>query len=313
MQYFDISNLTFKHIQIFLAAAKYENFSQAANALNVTQPLISRTISLLEQELGFPLFTRERRRVILSPAGRNLYDQWQRLYSFMEKSLESAYSIHASRSILTISDDWISSKSKYLIPISNVYSAQHPEVELHIDQMSPGDIVAAVTTGLSDVGFLMEPELVRLKGTDTEQRVLSESPFCADLAPSHPLFNRDRLTLQDFEGVPITLMSNSVGSIYTKAIMDLFLRAGVTPYVTSYVASNASLDFARITGASGAVIVNDMVPLIEGTRRLPILGTRTNLSIFWSRRNTNPNLPAFIQAALDTMRDFSLAHPLEPN
>lgn len=311
MQYFDISNLTLKHVQIFLAAAKYENFSLAAESLNVTQPLVSRTVSLLEQELGFPLFLRERRRVTLTPAGQVLRDQWQHLYTFMEKALEAAYSAHeASKAILTVADDWISSKSRYLIPITKNYSALYPNVELHIDQMSPESTVAAVTSGLADVGFLMEPELVRLKGTDTEYRTLAYSPFCADLAPQHPLFSRESLTLQDFEDMPLTLMSNSIGSIYTKTVMDLFLQAGVKPQVTAYVASNSSLDFARATGLGGAVIVNDIVPLIEGSKRLPIQGTRTSLAIFWRKGNGNANLAPFIQIAIDTMQTIQPNFPL---
>ena len=312
MRYFDVSNLTFKHIQIFLAAAKYENFSLAAESLNVTQPLVSRTISLLEQELGFPLFRRDRRRVTLTAAGQVLRSKWQRLYNFVEKSIENAYSVYKeSRATLTISDDWISSKSKYLLPITTRFRALYPEVELHVDQMSPEDTVNTVISGLSDVGFLMEPELIRLKGTNTEWRTLVESPFCADLSPTSPLYSRETLCLQDFEGIPITLMSNSIGSIYTKTIMDLFLRAGVTPQVNSYVASNSSLNFARFSGSGGAVIINDMVPLMEGTRRIPIAGTKTSLAIFWLRDNRSAYLKAFVDTALETLKHMPRSFPIE--
>ena len=312
MQYVDISSLTFNQIRLFLAAAKYQNFSLAADSLNVTQPLVSRTISLLEQSIGFPLFTRDHKKVTLNAAGQELYRQWKHLYATVEHSLEAAYKVYeSSNATLTIYDDYITSRSIYLTPIAETFSRQWPDITLHIDQMSPEEIVHGVLSGHADVGFLMGPELIRLKGTDAEHRILLESPFCADVAPHSLLYPYDTLTLQDFEGVPITLMSNAIASVYTKAVMDLFLNAGVKPQVKSYVASNSALDFARVNKDSGAVIVNDMVPLIEGTKRIPILGTRTSLSIFWRRNNDSPLLKAFLRTAESTMADFELRFPLK--
>lgn len=47
-------NLT--RIQYFVEVARRENFSQAAKALYVSQPNLSKQVALMEQELGFDLF-----------------------------------------------------------------------------------------------------------------------------------------------------------------------------------------------------------------------------------------------------------------
>jgi DNA-binding transcriptional LysR family regulator len=56
----------------FLAVHRQQSFSKAAEVLHRTQPAISRRISLLEEELGAPLFERTTSGIVLSQAGRVL-------------------------------------------------------------------------------------------------------------------------------------------------------------------------------------------------------------------------------------------------
>lgn len=57
-------------VRVFEAAARHENFTTAASELGMTQAAVSYQIRLLEERLGTPLFRRERRRVVLTDAGR---------------------------------------------------------------------------------------------------------------------------------------------------------------------------------------------------------------------------------------------------
>lgn len=57
-------------VRVFEAAARHENFTVAAAELGMTQAAVSYQVRLLEERLGLPLFRRERRRVVLTDAGR---------------------------------------------------------------------------------------------------------------------------------------------------------------------------------------------------------------------------------------------------
>lgn len=57
-------------VRVFEAAARHENFTSAAAELGMTQAAVSYQIRLLEERLGVPLFRREKRRVMLTDAGR---------------------------------------------------------------------------------------------------------------------------------------------------------------------------------------------------------------------------------------------------
>lgn len=68
---------SFKAMRSFVAAAKYRNFTRAAEALCVTQAAISRQIRELEIYLGTELFIRTGREVKLTPSGTTLFDAAQ--------------------------------------------------------------------------------------------------------------------------------------------------------------------------------------------------------------------------------------------
>lgn len=57
-------------VRVFEAAARHENFTVAAAELGMTQAAVSYQVRLLEERLGVPLFRREKRRVMLTEAGR---------------------------------------------------------------------------------------------------------------------------------------------------------------------------------------------------------------------------------------------------
>ena len=63
-----------EQLRCFLSAARYQSFSQAARECHLTQPTVSRQIAMLEQEIGTPLFQRNGKRLLLTPAGKYLAD-----------------------------------------------------------------------------------------------------------------------------------------------------------------------------------------------------------------------------------------------
>ncbi len=66
--------MNIKQLEAFAAIARFGSFAEAADRLNLTQSTISVRIKELEQDLGVALFDRSRRRVQLTPKGRELLD-----------------------------------------------------------------------------------------------------------------------------------------------------------------------------------------------------------------------------------------------
>lgn len=84
-------NLT--RIQYFVEVARRENFSQAAKALYVSQPNLSKQIALMEQELGFDLFRRVGKSVHLTQAGQYLYEQFKDIPERTAQAIAHAHAL----------------------------------------------------------------------------------------------------------------------------------------------------------------------------------------------------------------------------
>ncbi len=70
-----------KKLEIFRMAATLRHFSEAAEALGMTQPNVTQQIARLEEEIGSALFVRQGRQVSLTPAGEALLAECNRLFA----------------------------------------------------------------------------------------------------------------------------------------------------------------------------------------------------------------------------------------
>ncbi|WP_221800880.1 LysR family transcriptional regulator [Oceanobacter mangrovi] len=89
-------------VKSFTAAAKYQNFTRAAEALCVTQAAISRQIRELETHLGVQLFKREGRTVELTPAGVIFYDAAYLSFVNIAQAAERIQHMDERKKLLTI-------------------------------------------------------------------------------------------------------------------------------------------------------------------------------------------------------------------
>jgi LysR family transcriptional regulator, hydrogen peroxide-inducible genes activator len=77
-------------IKYFLAACETTNFTHAAKACNVTQPALTRSIRMLEEELGGALFLREHHLTQLTPFGKLMRAHFEQILADTERLREVA-------------------------------------------------------------------------------------------------------------------------------------------------------------------------------------------------------------------------------
>ncbi len=73
-------------LRYFLAVAREENMTEAANVLHVTQPTLSRQIADLERELGVELFERTNRACVLTGDGMRLRQRAEEILSLVDQT-----------------------------------------------------------------------------------------------------------------------------------------------------------------------------------------------------------------------------------
>lgn len=101
-------------VRVFEAAARHENFTQAAAELAMTQAAVSYQVKLLEERLGVPLFVRSKRRVTLSEAGRRLAplvsDAFDRLGEGFAALVDDDESVLTVSTAVTFSSNWLAAR-----------------------------------------------------------------------------------------------------------------------------------------------------------------------------------------------------------
>lgn len=120
-----------KALVAFEAAARLQNFTQAASELHLTHGAVSRQIALLEQHFGKPLFVRLARGVALTETGGRLYQTVQVMLgelSALSRELRDDGMVGDVRVSITPAFG-----SHWLLPRLNDFYRRHPHVTVQLD------------------------------------------------------------------------------------------------------------------------------------------------------------------------------------
>jgi LysR family transcriptional regulator, glycine cleavage system transcriptional activator len=117
----------------FRAVAEMQNLRAAADVLHLTHSAVSQQIKGLEEQLGFELFERRGRRVVLNPAGQALLRSVQGALSLLDDGVQAAASAaggEAKRVRVTVLPSFA---NRWLLPRMGSWRKQHPALPLEID------------------------------------------------------------------------------------------------------------------------------------------------------------------------------------
>ena len=150
-------NISYEYYRIFYYAAKYRNLTLAAEMLHSSQPNISRTIRLMEEELGCRLLIRSNRGISLTPEGEKLYShvriavgQLQRA----EEELEMLTGLHGGAVSVGASETAL---HLLLLPVLGKFKEACPRVGVPIRNHLTAQAVKAVKEGAVDFAVVASP------------------------------------------------------------------------------------------------------------------------------------------------------------
>ena len=196
-----------REMKYFLAVAREENITRAADFLCVTQPSLTRQIQNMEKEVGQPLFIRAGRKMVLTEAGMLLRKRAEEIVELYEKA-EHEW-LNASSDVS--GEVFIGGGETYGMTIlMDAVSEMHktyPSIKIHIHSGDMVDVCDRLDKGLIDFGLLMQPadlskyENIRLPHVDRWGLLMHKD---------HPLANKEYITPEDLKGVPIMQSRHSL-------------------------------------------------------------------------------------------------------
>ena len=117
-------------LRVFEASARHLSFVKAADELSVTPAAVSHQVKKLEEFLGFPLFRRRTRGLVLVESGQSLLSELSDVFLQLDKAMERVID-HDSRGTLTLSVA-PTFAVMWLIPRLQRFYALHPKIDVRI-------------------------------------------------------------------------------------------------------------------------------------------------------------------------------------
>ncbi|WP_405748157.1 LysR family transcriptional regulator [Streptomyces canus] len=190
-----MEDMDLRKLRYFAAVADQLHFGRAAEELHIAQPVLSRQIRALEQDLGASLFTRDRHGVALTDAGRQLLaDAGPLLASAHAVRRRVSAAARGSRRLMVGFRAGIP-----VIPAARAFEVRHPDVVVDVQRIEGDDQAPMLLDGRIDVAY------VRLPIDETGLRVspLYTEPRVAVLPAGHRLAGKAEVTEADLAGEPL--------------------------------------------------------------------------------------------------------------
>lgn len=153
-------NISYEYYRIFYYVAKYRNLTQAAEAMHNNQPNISRTIKLLEHELGCSLLIRSNRGISLTPEGESLYNHVKIAVEQLQSAEEEiTKAINMENGIITIGVSETALRM-VLLPALNQFKKAHPDIHIRILNHLTNQAIESVKNGVVDFSVVVTPHII---------------------------------------------------------------------------------------------------------------------------------------------------------
>ena len=173
----------------FRAVAETEHLPSASQVLFVTPSALSRTIGLLEREVGRPLFRRVGRRIELNAAGRALLARVRDGMRLVHRGLQEARDETLVGPLRVYSSGLIT--PLHVEPALERMRRTYPDLIAHLRTILGEAVVDALHRGRIDLAFQSEP-LAAEQVVTTWLGEVTNGVYCG---PGHPLFRKRRVSI----------------------------------------------------------------------------------------------------------------------
>ncbi len=287
-------DVEFDDLQALLALADTLHFGRAAERLHISQPALSKRLRRMEERIGGPLLVRGYRDVRLTDAGRLLVSRGRHLIAEASAAVALTQRAAQGKAGLLRVGFGIASIFTLLPDVLLQFRRSHPEVQLHLRDMSTPDQIDALVSGKIDVGF------IRRRGSDDRlqtRHALTEQ-LVAALGPN-VRWNR-HAGLRSVAAEPFIVIARSRSASFHDHVLSVCAAAGFAPRVVQ-----EAFELFTVVSLVRAGLGVALVPRSAALMRLPgvrfqelgLPEAEWHIALAWHRDSDRvPLVQAFIDA-----------------
>ena len=209
-------------LRVFLMVASEKSFSRAADKLLRTQPAISLSIQRLETELGERLIDRSAKDLLLTDAGRIVWE-YARRFENLQGELENALAEMRDKSAGRLTIGANESSTLYLLDHIERYRRQYPRIKVQIRRSLSSKIPAELMDGDLELGILTyDPEDERLIS-----KVIYNDHLAFVVSPEHRFAGRAEASIAEVSIMELgteNFIAHNVVSPYRAMVLREFQK-----------------------------------------------------------------------------------------
>ena len=287
-----------RHLRYFKAVAELLNFTRAAEKVRVAQPALSRQIRALEEELGAPLFDRDRG-VQLTDAGRVFYGQTAKILAQVDMAVAAVREVTAGAGVgeLIVCNDWRLA-GQFVPAVVAEFHQKFPRVEITLRDLRFHDQLAALRGRRAHLGFVVRSVLGRVG--ELETLLVLRARLMAVLPARHPRAGDRDVSLADLAAEKWVTLDEKEAPGYRAFITQLARISGFTPEFGKSATTIEGLLGRVAMGYGVALTLENNAP--HNNPLLRCLATDIEpleLCAVWHRREKSPLLHAFLEIIRD--------------
>ena len=196
-------------LETFIRAADAGSFNKAAEELYITPTAVIKQINLLEESLGVKLFDRTHRGLILTKAGRSMYQDAKYIIQYCRDSVTRAKNaMQEDSSIIRIGSSPMT-PAQLLMDLWSKVQVLHPDIKFQIIPFentpeNAREILGNLGRNIDVVGGIFDETMLKVRGCAGLE--LTRGPFACAVSIHHHLAEKDRLDISDLYGENLMLM-----------------------------------------------------------------------------------------------------------
>lgn len=241
-------------LETFRAVIEKGTTQAAAEALGLSQSGVSRRIAQLEEELGIPLFVRDRGRLIPTRENRLLQGQIVGLVDHGARLTQRASELKAGNyamELLRVA--FPASLTMSIVPtILADFLARNERVQVELHTGAYDTIERMILDERAEIGFLRMPT----QRTGLSTTPIIEVPTVCVMPKGHPLARQETVSIGDLHAVPLILLGRM--RLPRRDIDEAFWEVGLRPLVRVEAHSVQSACALAARGI-GVTLVNELM------------------------------------------------------
>lgn len=187
-------------LRYFLAIAREESITGAANSLHITQPTLSRQIKDLEDKLGQKLFVRGSHRISLTAEGMLLRKRAEEIISLVDKTQQEFFSMKGNLSGDIYIGGGETEAMNYVASVCHELQNDYPDIHYHLYSGNAEDVTERLDKGLLDFGLLIQP-------TDITKydylHIPAKDSWGVIMLKDSPLAQKNEINVHDLANLPL--------------------------------------------------------------------------------------------------------------